>query len=56
MARRNAYFVLAASMLAVIASIFIETLTYFDTANLAILGLVMAEIVQIAFQLLYGQQ
>lgn len=55
-ARRNAYFVLAASMVTVIASIFIETLSLFDTANLAILGLALAEIVQIVSQLLYGRK
>ena len=55
-AKRNAYFVLAASMVAIVATIFIETMTLFDTANLAILGLTLAEIVQIASQLLYGRQ
>ena len=55
-AKRNAYFVLVASMVAVVATIFIETMTLFDTANLAILGLTLAEIVQIASQLLYGRQ
>ncbi len=55
-ARRNAYFVLVASMLAAVASIFIETLTLFDTANLAILGLALAEIVLLSSQLLYGRK
>ncbi|MGB7874994.1 MAG: hypothetical protein WBL25_11475 [Anaerolineales bacterium] len=55
-ARGNAYFVLVAGMVAAIASIFVETLTLFDTANLAILDLALAEIVLLASQLLYGRQ
>lgn len=55
-ARRNAYFVLVAGMLAAVASVFLEALTPFDTANLIILGLALAEIVKFASQLLYGRQ
>ena len=53
---RNAYFVLSAGVLTVVASIFVPVLTLFGTASLAILGLVLAEIVQLASQLFYGQQ
>jgi hypothetical protein len=55
-ARRNGYFVLSAGMLTAVASIFVETMTTFDTASLAILGLALAEIVQLASQLFYGRQ
>lgn len=55
-ARRNAYFVLMVGTLASVGSIFLEALTPFDTANLAILGLALAEIVQFASQLFYGRQ
>ena len=55
-ARRNAYFVLMVGMLATVGSIFVEALTPFDTASLAILGFALAEIVQFASQLFYGRQ
>lgn len=55
-AKRNGYFVLAAGILAVIGSAFVETLTLFDSTSLAILSLVLAEIVQQASLLFYGQR
>ncbi len=54
-AKRSGYFVLAAGILAVIGSAFVETLTLFDTTSLAILSLVLAEIVQQASLLFYGK-
>lgn len=55
-AKRNAYFVLVAGLLAAIGSTFLEALTPFDTATLAIVGLALAEIVKFASQLVYGRQ
>jgi len=54
-ARRSGYFVLAAGILAVIGSAFVETLTLFDSTSLAILSLVLAEIVQQASLLFDGK-
>lgn len=55
-ARRNAYYVLMVTILSVVASVFVTALTPFDTANLAIMGFALAEIVQMASQLFYGRQ
>lgn len=55
-ARSNAYFVLVMGMLAAVASVFLNALTPFDTANLAILGLALAEIVKFASQLYFKRQ
>ena len=55
-AKRNAYFVLVVGMLTAVGSIFAETLTPFDTANLVILGLALAEIVHAASQLFYARR
>jgi hypothetical protein len=55
-AKRNGYFVLAAGILAVIGSAFVEMLTLFDSTSLAILSLFLAEIVQQASLLFYGQR
>lgn len=52
-ATRNAYGVLAFGMMAAIGSVFLEELTPFYTANLAILGFAFAEIVRLASQLFY---
>lgn len=53
-ARRNAYFVLAAGTLAAIGSVFVDALSPFDTANVIVLGLALAEIVNFASQLFYA--
>lgn len=55
-ARRNAYFVLAAGAIAAVASVFVSALTLFDTANVVIVGLALAEIVQSASQLFYARR
>ena len=55
-ASRNGYFVLTVGILAAIGSVFVEALTLFDTANIAILGLALAEIVQAASQLIYARR
>ena len=55
-ASRNGYFVLTAGILAAIGSVFVEALTIFDTANMAILGLALAEIVQAASHLIYARR
>lgn len=54
-AKRNGYFVLLVGVVAAVGSIFVETLTPFDTANIAILSLALAEIVQLAFHLFHGR-
>lgn len=54
-ARRNAYGVLAFGVMATIGSVFLEGLTPFFTANLAILGFAFAEIVRFASQLFYAR-
>ncbi len=55
-ARRNAYFVLTAAALAAVGSIFVTALTSFDTANVIVVGLALAEIVQSASQLFYARR
>lgn len=55
-ARRHGYFVLAAGILAVIGSAFVEALTLFDTTSLAILSLILAVIVQQASLLFYTRR
>ncbi len=55
-ARRSGSFVLAAGILAVVGSAFVETLTLFDTTTLAILSLILAEIVQQASLLFYARR
>lgn len=55
-ARRNAYFVLAAGAIAAVGSVFGPALTLFDTANVVILGLALAEMVQSASQLFYARR
>jgi hypothetical protein len=55
-ARRNAYFVLAAGAMTAVGSVFVDTLTPFDTANIVILGLALAEIMQSASQLFYARR
>ncbi|MEM7344987.1 MAG: hypothetical protein AAF485_12155 [Chloroflexota bacterium] len=52
-AARNAYGVLAFGLFAAIGSVFLEELTPFCTANLAILGLFAAEITELSSQLIY---
>ena len=54
--RRNAYFVLAVGAVAAVGSTFVQTLTIFDTANVVIVGLALAEIVQSASQLFYTRR
>jgi hypothetical protein len=55
-ARRNAYFVLAAGAVTAVGSVFVDALTPFDTANIVILGLALAEIMQSASQLFYARR
>lgn len=55
-ARRNAYFVLTAAVLAAAGSVFVEVFTPFDTVNVIVVGLALAEIVQAASQLFYAQR
>jgi hypothetical protein len=55
-ARRNAYFVLAAGMIAAVGSIFLGAPAPFWTASIAILALVLAEITKFASQLYYTRQ
>ncbi|MCB0015151.1 MAG: hypothetical protein KDE34_24715 [Anaerolineales bacterium] len=53
---RNAYFVLTATVLAAVGSVFVAALTPFDTANVIVVGLALAEIVQSVSQLLYTRR
>jgi len=55
-ARRNAYFVLAVAAVAAVGSTFAQALTIFDTANVVVVGLALAEIVQSASQLFYTRR
>lgn len=55
-ARRNAYFVLTTGGVAAVGTVFAEALTIFDTANVVILGLALAAIVQSASQLFYARR
>ena len=55
-ARRNAYFVLAVAAVAAVGSTFVQALTIFDTANVVIVGLALAEIVQSVSQLFYTRR
>ncbi len=55
-ARRNAYFVLTAAVIAAAASVFVAALTLFDTANVVIVGLALAEIVQSVSRLIYARR
>ncbi len=55
-AKRNAYGVLTVGILAAIGTVFLEELTPFCTANVAILSFAAAEIVRFASQLVYGRQ
>lgn len=55
-ARRNGYFVLAVGAIAAVASVFVSALTLFDTANVVIVGLALAEMVQSASQLVYARR
>jgi len=53
-AKRNAYAVLFTGVLAAVGSVFLQELTPFCTANIAILSLLAAEIVRLASQLFYA--
>ena len=55
-AARNAYGVLVFGVLAAVGSVFLEELTPFCTANIAILGLILAELVKYGSMLLDGQR
>lgn len=55
-ARRNAYFVLTAAVLAAAGSVFVGALTPFDMANVIVVGLALAEIVKSASQLFYARR
>ncbi len=55
-AKRNAYGVLTFGIFAAIGSVFLEELTPFCTANLAILGFSLAEMVKYASQLIYARR
>lgn len=55
-ATRNAYYVLVAGMLAVVGSVFLQELTPFCTANIAILSFALAEIVKFTSQLVYARR
>ena len=55
-ARRNAYFVLAAGAVAAVGSTFVQALTLFDTANVVVLSLALAEIVQSVSRLIYARR
>ncbi|RME97655.1 MAG: hypothetical protein D6768_19155 [Chloroflexi bacterium] len=55
-ASRNAYAVLAVGIFAAVGTVFLDELTPFCTANLAILSFLLAEIVKSASQLFYGAQ
>ena len=55
-AKRNAYGVLTFGVFAAIGSVFLEELTPFCTANLAILGFALAEIVKYVSQLFYARR
>ena len=55
-ASRNAYAVLTLGIFIAIGSVFLEELTPFCTANLAILGFLAAEIVKFASQLFYTRR
>jgi hypothetical protein len=52
-ARRNAHFVLTIGAIAAVGSVFVAAPTIFDTANIVVLGLALAEIVHAASQLFY---
>lgn len=55
-AKRNAYGVLTFGIFAAIGSVFLEELTPFCTANLAILGFALAEMVKYASLLFYARR
>lgn len=55
-ARRNAYFVLAVGAVAAVGSTFVQALTLFDTANVVVLSLALAEIVQSVSRLIYARR
>ena len=55
-AKRNAYGVLTFGIFAAVGSVFLEELTPFCTANLAILGFALAEIVKYVSQLFYARK
>ncbi|MEZ4592026.1 MAG: hypothetical protein R3D55_12925 [Chloroflexota bacterium] len=55
-AKRNAYGVLTFGIFAAIGSVFLEELTPFCTANLAILGFALAEMVKYASLLFYARK
>ncbi|MEZ4593596.1 MAG: hypothetical protein R3D55_20995 [Chloroflexota bacterium] len=55
-ARRNAYFALTVAALAAVGSTFFQALTLFDTANVVVLGLALAEIVQSVSRLIYARR
>lgn len=55
-ATRNAYSVLAVGIFAAIGTMFLEGLTPFCTANLAILSFALAEIVKYGSMLVYGRR
>lgn len=54
-ATRNAYGILAFGVMAAVGSVFLQELTPFCTANLAVLGFAFAEIVKFVSQLIYGR-
>ncbi|MCB9133358.1 MAG: hypothetical protein H6647_20745 [Anaerolineales bacterium] len=54
-AKRNAYFILVAGLMAAVVTVFLQELTPFCTANVAILAFAAAEIVRLASQLFYGR-
>lgn len=55
-AARNGYGVLTAGVFAAIGSVFLQELTPFCTANIAILAFALAEIVKFASQLYYARR
>ena len=55
-ATRNAYGVLVFGVMAAVGSVFLEELTPFCTANIAILGLILAELVKYGSMLLDGRR
>lgn len=55
-ASRNAYVVLTTGIFAAVGTVFLDGLTPFCTANLAIISFLLAEIVQSGSQLFYGRK
>ncbi|MCC9075671.1 hypothetical protein FKZ61_006030 [Litorilinea aerophila] len=55
-ANRNAYPVLVTGLLAAVGSVFLQELTPFCTANIAILSFMAAEMVRLGSQLVYARR